>query len=160
MIGFDREKLTEQILQDGSLPAYGYVPPAITPGPGNQTFREANGDLVPKDVSSARQLWEKGIEEVGEEPKLTMLFGDDSLQRDMATYMQDQYKENLGADFDVEVVTFNTALDRVDAEDYEINYAFGVDRRLRRPDDLHGPLSLGFAVQQLLLRRTTSTTDS
>ncbi len=125
MIGFDREGLTEQILQDGSLPAYGYVPPAITPGPGNQTFREANGDLVPKDVSSARQFWEKGIEEVGEEPKLTMLFNDDSLQRDMATYMQDQYKKNLGADFDVEVVTFDAALDRVDAEDYQINYSFG-----------------------------------
>jgi oligopeptide transport system substrate-binding protein len=125
MIGFDREALTEQILQDGSLPAYGYVPPAITPGPGNQTFREANGDLVPKDVSSARQFWEKGIEEVGEEPKLTMLFSDDSLQRDIATYMQDQYKEHLGANFDVEVVTFDAALDRVDAEDYQINYSFG-----------------------------------
>ena len=50
MIGFDREALTEQVLQDGSVPAYGYVPPAITPGPGNQTFRQANGDLVPKDV--------------------------------------------------------------------------------------------------------------
>jgi oligopeptide transport system substrate-binding protein len=125
MIGFDREALTEQVLQDGSLPAYGYVPPAITPGPGNQTFREANGDLVPKDVSSARQFWEKGIEEVGEEPKLTMLFSDDSLQRDIATYMQDQYKEHLGANFDVEVVTFDAALDRVDAEDYQINYAFG-----------------------------------
>jgi oligopeptide transport system substrate-binding protein len=125
MIGIDRESLTNQILQDGSLPAYGFVPPAITPGPGNQTFREANGDLVPKDVSSARQFWEKGVEEVGEEPKLTMLFADDSLGRDLATYIQDQYKENLGANLDVEIVTFNDALDRVDAEDYEINYSFG-----------------------------------
>ena len=43
----------------------------------------------------------------------------------MATYMQDQYKKNLGADFDVEIVTFDAALDRVDAEDYQINYSFG-----------------------------------
>ena len=28
MIGFDREALTEQVLQDGSIPAYGFVPPA------------------------------------------------------------------------------------------------------------------------------------
>ena len=126
MIGFDREGLTNQILQDGSVPAYGYVPPAISPGPGDQTFREANGDLVPKDVGSARGFWEKGVEEIGgEAPKLTMLFSDDSTQRDMATCMQDQYKQNLGADFDVEIVTFDTALDRVDAEDYEINYSFG-----------------------------------
>jgi oligopeptide transport system substrate-binding protein len=125
MIGFDREALTKQVLQDGSLPAYGFVPPAITPGPGNQTFREANGDLVPKDVDSARALWQKGVEEVGEEPQLTMLFGDDSLARDLATYMQDQYKKNLGANLDVEIVTFDAALTRVDEEDYEINYAFG-----------------------------------
>ncbi len=125
MIGFDRQGLTDQILQDGSVPAYGYVPPAISPGPGDQTFREANGDLVPKDVESARALWEKGVEEIGETPKLTMLFSDDSSQRDMATYMQDQYKKNLGADLEVEVVTFDAALDRVDAEDYQINYAFG-----------------------------------
>lgn len=125
MIGFDREGLTDQILQDGSVPAYGYVPPAISPGPGDQTFREANGDLVSDDVKSARALWEKGVEEIGETPKLTMLFSDDSSQRDMATYMQDQYKKNLGADLDVEVVTFDAALDRVDQEDYQINYAFG-----------------------------------
>src|ERR671917_131918 len=126
MIGFDREGLTEQILQDGSVPAYGYVPSAISPGPGNQTFREANGDLVSKDVESARALWEKGVEEIGgQAPKLTMLFSDDSSQRDMATYMQDQYKKNLGADLEIEVVTFDAALDRVDQEDYQINYAFG-----------------------------------
>jgi oligopeptide transport system substrate-binding protein len=125
MIGFNREALTDQILQDGSVPAYGFVPPAITPGPGNQTFRQANGDLVPKDVDSARALWEKGVDEVGEEPRLTMLFGDNTEGRAMATYMKDQYKKNLGADLDVEIVTFDAALDRVDAEDYQINYSFG-----------------------------------
>jgi oligopeptide transport system substrate-binding protein len=125
MIGFDREALTDKVLQDGSVPAYGFVPPAISPGPGNQTFRQANGDLVPKDVDSARALWEKGVEEVGEEPKLTALFGDDSAGRDMATFMKDQYKKNLGFDLGVEIVTFDAALDRVDAEDYEINYSFG-----------------------------------
>jgi oligopeptide transport system substrate-binding protein len=125
MIGFDREALTDQILQDGSVPAYGFVPPAITPGPGNQTFRQANGDLVPKDVDSARAMWEKGVEEVGEEPQLTMLFADDTEGRDMATFMKDQYRKYLGVDLGVEILTFDAALDRVDAEDYQINYSFG-----------------------------------
>jgi oligopeptide transport system substrate-binding protein len=125
MIGFDREALTDKVLQDGSVPAYGFVPPAISPGPGNQTFRQANGDLVPKDVDSAKALWEKGVEEVGEEPNLTMLFADDTAGRDLATYFKDAYKKNLGADLDVEIITFDAALDRVDAEDYQINYAYG-----------------------------------
>jgi oligopeptide transport system substrate-binding protein len=125
MIGFDREALTDQVLQDGSIPAYGFVPPAISPGPDGKTFRQANGDLVPKDVDSARALWEKGVEEVGEEPNLTALFLDDTAGRDIATYMKDQYKKNLGLDLGVEIVTFEAALDRVDAEDYQINYSFG-----------------------------------
>jgi oligopeptide transport system substrate-binding protein len=125
MIGFDRVALTDQILQDGSVPAYAFVPPAISPGPGDQTFRQANGDLVPKDINSARAMWEKGVEEVGEEPQLTMLFSDDTAGRDSATFMKDQYRKHLGVDFDVEIVTFDAALDRVDAEDYQINYSFG-----------------------------------
>ena len=125
MIGFDRKALTDKVLQDGSVPAYGFVPPAISPGPDGKTFRQANGDLVPKDVDSARALWEKGVEEVGEEPKLTALFADDTTGRDTATFMKDQYKKNLGFDLGVEIVTFDAALDRVDREDYQINYAFG-----------------------------------
>jgi oligopeptide transport system substrate-binding protein len=125
MIGFDREALTDKVLQDGSVPAYGFVPPAISPGPGDQTFRQANSDLVPKDVDSARAMWEKGVEEVGEEPKLTALFADNTEGRDIATFMKDQYKKNLGFDLGVEIVTFDAALDRVDTEDYQINFSFG-----------------------------------
>jgi oligopeptide transport system substrate-binding protein len=126
MIGIDRQALTDQILQDGSLPAYGFVPPAIHPGPGDQTFREANGDLVSEDVSSARQYWEKGVEELGgEAPELTMLFGDSSLARDIATYLQDQYKTNLGADLDVQIATFDATLEKVPNEDYQVSYAYG-----------------------------------
>jgi oligopeptide transport system substrate-binding protein len=126
MIGIDRQALTDQILQDGSLPAYGFVPPAIHPGPGDQTFREANGNLVSEDVSSARQYWEKGVDELGgEEPELTMLFGDTSLDRDIATYLQDQYKTNLGVELDVQIATFDATLEKVPNEDYQVSYAYG-----------------------------------
>ena len=125
MIGFDKKVLAEQILADGSEPAYALVPPAITPGPGNQTFREANGDLVPKDPSEGRQFWEQGVEELGQTPKITPLFGDDSISRDVATFMQDQYKENLGLDVEVQVLPFEAGLDRVDKQDYQISFVSG-----------------------------------
>jgi oligopeptide transport system substrate-binding protein len=125
MIGFNKPTLTEQILRDGSQPAFALVPPSITPGPGNQTFREANGDLVPKDPSEGRQFWDQGVEELGETPKITMLFGDDSLSRKIATYIQDQYKENLGADLEVQVLPFEAGLDRVDKQDYQISFVSG-----------------------------------
>ena len=95
MTGFDRRILTKQILANGSEPAYALVPPAITPGPGDQTFRQALGDLVPTDTSGARQLWSRASKKLGEAPRLKMLF-DDSGARDIATFIQGQYKENLG----------------------------------------------------------------
>jgi oligopeptide transport system substrate-binding protein len=125
MIGFDRDPLTEKILANGSEPAYALVPPSITPGPGNQTFREANGNLVPPDPGEGRQFWEQGVEELGETPKITMLFGDDSTSRDIATYIQDQYKKQLGADLEVQVLPFEAGLDRVDKQDYQISFVSG-----------------------------------
>ena len=125
MIGFDKQTLTEQILANGSEPAYALVPPAITPGPGNQTFREANGDQMPKNAEEGREFWERGVEELGETPKITMLFGDDSLSRDIATFVQDQYKQNLGADLEVQVLPFEAGLDRVDNQDYQISFVSG-----------------------------------
>jgi len=125
MIGFDKKLLAEQILANGSEPAYALVPPSITPGPGGQTFREANGDLVPPDAGEGRQFWDQGVEELGEEPKITMLFGDDSVSRDVATFIQDQYSENLGADLEVQVLPFEAVLDRVANQDYQISFVSG-----------------------------------
>ena len=125
MIGFDKKVLAEQILADGSEPAYALVPPVITPGPGDQTFREANGNLVPPDAGEGRQFWEQGVQELGETPKITMLFGDDSISRDIATFIQDQYKKNLGADLEVQVLPFEAGLDKVDKQDYQISFVSG-----------------------------------
>jgi len=125
MTGFDRKTLTERVLADGSEPAYALVPPAITPGPGDQTFRQALGDLLPTDTSGARQLWEQGVEELGETPRLKMLFDDSSIGRDIATFIQGQYKENLGADLEIEITTFEAGLTRVQERDYQVSFVSG-----------------------------------
>jgi oligopeptide transport system substrate-binding protein len=125
MTGFDRKILTERILANGSEPAYALVPPAITPGPGDQTFRQALGDLVPTDTNGTRQLWEQGVEDLGETPRLKMLFDDSTFSRDIATFIQGQYKENLGADLEIETTTFEAGLDRVQKKDYQVSFVSG-----------------------------------
>ena len=80
---------------------------------------------MPPDPSEGRQFWEQGVEELGETPKITMLFGDDSISRDVATYIQDQYKKQLGADLEVQVLPFEAGLDRVDKQDYQISFVSG-----------------------------------
>lgn len=124
MIGFDRAKLAKQVLQDGSEPAYAFVPPGME-GPKNKTFREAGGDLVPKDPAKAKQYWDKGVQELGGAPQITMLFGDSTTNREVATFIQNQYRQHLGIDARIEITTFENALDRVDRRDYQISYASG-----------------------------------
>lgn len=74
--GFDRQVLTETVLNDGSVPAEGYVRPGVA-GPENQTFREAAGPTGPGfDPERARKLYEQGVEELSEEPTIELLIDD------------------------------------------------------------------------------------
>ncbi len=96
-IGYDRSALAAQILNDGSEPATGYVPDGIA-GPGDETFREAVGPTVPEfNPEEARRLFEQGVEEEGgENPQVELLAYDDSVARDIATFLQSQLEDNLG----------------------------------------------------------------
>lgn len=119
-IGFDRETLANRVLNDGSVPAVGLVPPGVA-GPGDQTFREAVGDTLPAfDADRARQLYQQGVEELGEEPTIEVLVSDDDSTRDVGTFLQDQLSTNLGANVDTRVTTFEDLLEREDSGDYQI----------------------------------------
>lgn len=124
MIGFDRKKLVEQVLQDGSEPAFAFVPPGME-GPEGQSFREAGGNPVPSDPGEAKQFWDRGVQELGNAPKISMLFSDTSTARDIATFIQQQYREHLGIEAAIDITTFENALDRAERRDYQISFASG-----------------------------------
>lgn len=111
-MGFDRDALVNQILQNGSEAAPGYVPAGID-GPGNQTFREAVGSVMPDfNAEEARRLYEQGVEEVGEDPgTIELLAYDDSTARDIATFLQSQLQDNLGMKINVKVQPFDRKLE-------------------------------------------------
>lgn len=120
-LGFDRESFVNTVLNDGSEPAYGYVPPGMSSGSGDETFREVVGDTVPEaSPEEARSYWQRGVEELGEEPTLTLLVSDESTSRDTGTFLQSQLQENLGAEVEVEVVPFDALLDREEEGDYQM----------------------------------------
>jgi oligopeptide transport system substrate-binding protein len=92
-MGFDRNALAQKILNDGSEGASGYVPEGLA-GPGDQTFREAQGPVVPEyNPEEAKRLYEQGLQEVGgEAPTIELLSYDDSVARDTATFLQSQLR--------------------------------------------------------------------
>jgi oligopeptide transport system substrate-binding protein len=104
-MGFDRAAMNYKILNNGSEPATGLVPDGIA-GPGNQTFREAEGPTMPDyDPQKAKELFQKGTEEVGENPEIELLSEDDSLTRDFVTFLQSEL-EKMGAKIDVKLQPF------------------------------------------------------
>ena len=77
-IGYDRDALVNQILKNGSASAPGLVPFGMA-GPGKETFRDAVGPTQPEfDPAEARTLFQKGIDELGENPAIELLAYDDS----------------------------------------------------------------------------------
>lgn len=128
-IGFDREALVNNIINDGSKAAEGFVPDGIA-GPGDQTFREALGPTLPEfDPEEARRLYEQGLEEVGgEEPTIELLSYETSTARDVATFLQSQFEENLGAKVEVTIQPFDRKLELEADGDFQFSYqGWGAD---------------------------------
>jgi oligopeptide transport system substrate-binding protein len=119
-MSFNGQALVDKILNNGSEAATGYVPEGIA-GPGNQTFREAQGPVQPGyDPQQAKELFQKGVEEVGENPTIDYLCYDDSQSRDIATFLQQEWKK-MGAKIKVNVQPFDRALDLQASGDFQLS---------------------------------------
>ena len=118
-MGFNGQALVDKILNNGSTVATGYVPEGMA-GPGNQTFREAQGPVAPEyDPEQAKELFQKGIEEVGENPTIEYLTYDTSTDLDIATFLQSEFKK-MGANITVNSQPFDRALDLQSSGNFQL----------------------------------------
>jgi oligopeptide transport system substrate-binding protein len=121
-IGYDRDAFVNQILKNGSAAAPGYVPFGIA-GPGKETFREFVGQTQPEfDPEKAKSFFQKGIDELGENPTIELLAYDDSTARDIATFLQSQFEDNLGAKIDVKVQPFDRKLELESQGNFQLSW--------------------------------------
>ncbi|WP_130806114.1 peptide ABC transporter substrate-binding protein [Senegalia massiliensis] len=130
-MSIDREKIQEARTEGIVPPAWAFVPPGI-PGPGDKTFREANGELL-KDVGNgasaeeAKKLLEEGLEEIGKTVedmngiKFLTFDSENSLQR--AQIWQQYWKENLGVEVGIDTATFKVKIDRENKKDFAFSYS-------------------------------------
>lgn len=128
-MGFDRETLVNEIINDGSEAATGVVPAGID-GPGGETFRQAQGPVMPDfDPREARRLYEQGISEVGgQAPTIELLSYETSTARDVATFLQSQFQENLGAKVNVQIQPFDRKLELEANGNFQLSYqGWGAD---------------------------------
>ncbi|WP_353949254.1 peptide ABC transporter substrate-binding protein [Sporolactobacillus sp. Y61] len=122
-LAYDPKVLAETVLNNGSLPAYGVVPAGMR-GTASKTYRDLAGDVIKPDPAKAKQLLEEGIEESGKLPKIELLASDDSVSKDTATFLQSEFKKNLGVDVSIKTQPFSGRLETM----REGNYMIAVNR--------------------------------
>ncbi|MBN8236466.1 peptide ABC transporter substrate-binding protein [Halobacillus kuroshimensis] len=124
--GIDRQGLVDVILNDGSVPAEGYVPSNFVSMPDSEEdFREAQGSLVESNVEKAKEHWNKALEELGTDSVEIELLGDDTgTSKDALAYYKGQLEENLeGLTIKLLEVPFKERVRRDNNSEFEIEAA-------------------------------------
>jgi oligopeptide transport system substrate-binding protein len=121
-LSLDRLQITNQILRDGSKPAYALVHPAIM-AIGNKSFREVVKHRLVSDRSKQAELYFKeGLAELGLErlPKRLHLLSYDDEKKEVAVAIKKQLQEVLGIKVLIDSVPNQTKLKRQEKGEYDI----------------------------------------
>lgn len=127
-LAFDRQLLVKSILADGSAAGTGLVADGLA-GDGKKSFRELNGEVSPFNKEEAAEYYKKAVEELGKAPEsITLLIGDDSVLKTIATFMQSELEKNLGLKVEIDTKTMQGRGQQMDANDYQMGLtAWGAD---------------------------------
>ena len=130
-MSFDKEGFAKTILQNGSVPADGIVPEGLAKDPEtDKDFREQNGNLLSFDADTAKDYWEKGLDEIGQDSINLEILGDDTENaKKSGEFMQAQMQTNLpGLKINLTNIPFKARLDKDSKGDYDIQLAlWGAD---------------------------------
>ena len=108
----DKQALVDTVYQNDNQPMTSFTPPAIM-GANDSSFQEAlvaeRGELYPGsgDLEKAQEYLQAALKELGctvDELNLSIDCADDSLRRNCATFLQEQWRQNLG----IENITVNS----------------------------------------------------
>lgn len=108
----DKQALVDTVYQNDNQPMTSFTPPAIM-GANDSSFQEAlvaeRGEMYPGsgDLEKAQEYLQAALEELGctvDELNLSIDCADDSLRRNCATFLQEQWRQNLG----LENITVNS----------------------------------------------------
>ena len=100
----DKQALVDTVYQNDNQPMTSFTPPAIM-GANDSSFQEAlvaeRGEMYPGsgDLEKAQEYLQTALEELGctvDELNLSIDCADDSLRRNCATFLQEQWRQNLG----------------------------------------------------------------
>lgn len=121
----DAEAFVNTLIKNGSLVAYSFTPPAVS----NGEFTAAVGKIMDRegyaanDYAEAKKLLEEGLAEVNVKPEdleLTMIADDTDSAQKYCAFIQEQLKQNLGVQLNIELMSYKQRLERMDNKDFDI----------------------------------------
>ncbi|ASK61986.1 peptide ABC transporter substrate-binding protein [Virgibacillus phasianinus] len=125
-MSINKQALVDEVINNGSVVSNGFVPANFSFHPETgEDFREINGDLVTYDKEKAKELWEKGLKEIGKDKvSLEFLGGDGETTKIMNEYLANQMQSNLpGLDITLVQVPFEQRLEKDTNMDYQIQFS-------------------------------------
>ena len=122
----DTATYTENVLKNGSVPIYGYVPKGLAANPVTDAdFREDAGDLTSYNLEEAQTAWEMGLSELGVETiSLELMTTDSEDSKKFAEFFQSQLQGNLsGLTITIRQVPFNVKQDSLRNGSFQLGTA-------------------------------------
>ncbi|MET3696841.1 oligopeptide transport system substrate-binding protein [Bacillus oleivorans] len=122
-MAIDKQGLTDVILKNGAQPLYGVVPAGFYFSPDQKDYRELNGDFNKGTVEEAQELWQQGLEEIGQDSvAVSINTSDAESSKKMAEYLQAQLQEKLpGFTLEIKAVPFAQRLEIEKAVEYDLS---------------------------------------
>lgn len=120
---FDKEAVCNNILKDGSIPAYFAVPTLLATGPDGKDYRESAGsDYFKTDKAEALKYWEEAKKELGVESlTYNMIVEDTESAINVAQFLQSEIQTTLpGITINLEQMPKKNRVERMQQGQYEL----------------------------------------
>ncbi|WP_335869976.1 peptide ABC transporter substrate-binding protein [Bacillus sp. 2205SS5-2] len=124
-MAWDKQGLTDVLLNNGSTPAYYLVPQEFVFGPDGNDFRSINGNMNETNAEMAKEHWAKAKEEEGfEEASIELLNYDSESSKKIGEFLKEELERNLeGLTVTIKQMPFKQKLDLESNLDYDFSFA-------------------------------------
>ncbi len=116
----DVQSLLDNVINDGSIAADGFVPDVIKGAEGT-SYAEKRGSLFKYNKGKANEYLDKALQELGidkKDIKLVFWASDTTYNQNQAAYLQQQWKENLGLDVELKFTAVKALSEAMTNGDY------------------------------------------
>ncbi|WP_410502484.1 peptide ABC transporter substrate-binding protein [Exiguobacterium acetylicum] len=124
-LGFEKQGITDVILNDGSKPANFIVAKDFTFTPDGEDFRAKYPDLQSYDADEAKKAWDAGLKELGVKTvELSMLSRDEDAFKKVSEYLKGDLEKHLpGLTIKIKQQPFKNFLELESKGEYDISAA-------------------------------------